>query len=75
MACVILKTYCRRLTHARALKFLIHYIALADTGVVCYMAPEKGKKLRFPPEGLENFVPKVAQGTRDPKDMIEASPQ
>ncbi len=35
--------------------------------MACYMAAEKGKKLRFPPKGLEEFVPKVAQGTWDPK--------
>ena len=34
-----------------------------------YMAAEKGKKLKFPPKGLEEFVPKVAQGTWNPKSV------
>lgn len=34
-----------------------------------YMAAEKGKKLKFPPKGLEKFVPKVAQGTWNPKSV------
>jgi predicted dehydrogenase len=38
-----------------------------------YMAAEKGKKLRFPPKGLEEFVPKVAQGIWNPKSVGEAS--
>lgn len=29
----------------------------------CYMSAEKGKKLKFPPEGLDEFIPQVAQGT------------
>ena len=36
--------------------------------MACYMAAEKGKKLRFPPKGLEEFVPKVAQGTWNPSE-------
>jgi predicted dehydrogenase len=40
--------------------------------MTCYMAAEKGKKLSFPPQGLENFVPKVALGTWSPKDLAKA---
>ena len=29
----------------------------------CYMSAEKGEKLKFPPEGLDDFVPQVAKGT------------
>ena len=32
----------------------------------CYMAAEQGKRLSFPPPGLEGFVPKVALGTWKP---------
>jgi predicted dehydrogenase len=41
--------------------------------MACYMAAEKGKKLRFPPEGLESFVPKVAQGKWSPQDLASAN--
>ena len=41
--------------------------------MACYMAAEKGKKFKFPPKGLEKFVPQVAQGTWNPR-IIEASP-
>jgi len=37
--------------------------------MACYMAAEKGKKFKFPLEGLEKFVPQVAQGTWNPKSM------
>ncbi|GAI29965.1 unnamed protein product, partial [marine sediment metagenome] len=33
---------------------------------------EKGKRLKFPPKGLEEFVPKVAQGTWNPRSETEA---
>ena len=36
-----------------------------------YMAAEKGKKLNFPPEGLEEFIPQVALGTWNPKALPE----
>lgn len=35
--------------------------------IASYMAAEKGKKLEFPPKGLEDFKPKVAQGTWNPE--------
>src|SRR3990172_290386 len=31
-----------------------------------YQSPERGKTLRFPPPGIERFVPKVAKGTWRP---------
>lgn len=31
--------------------------------MACYMSAERGQQLDFPPEGLETFVPQVAQGT------------
>lgn len=43
--------------------------------MACYMAAEKNKKLRFPPKGLEEFVPKVAQGTWRPRSAAEAPPE
>ncbi|KXA90809.1 hypothetical protein AKJ57_03585 [candidate division MSBL1 archaeon SCGC-AAA259A05] len=36
-----------------------------------YMAAEKGKRLEFPPRGLDEYVPKVAQGTWDPQDITK----
>jgi len=41
--------------------------------MACYMAAEKNKKLSFPPAHLEDFVPKVAQGTWNPKDIIKTT--
>ncbi len=41
--------------------------------MACYMAAEKGKRLRFPPRGLEDFVPKVARGTWNPKSIEEVA--
>lgn len=32
----------------------------------CYMSAEQGKTLHYPPPGMENFVPQVAQGTWKP---------
>ena len=34
--------------------------------MTAYMSAEQGKTLRFPPEGLEKFVPAVAKGTWKP---------
>ncbi len=36
-----------------------------------YMAAEKGKRLEFPPKGLDEYVPKVAQGTWNPREVAE----
>jgi len=35
----------------------------------CYMAAEKKRKIKFPPPDLEDFVPEVARGTWDPKNI------
>ena len=35
-----------------------------------YMSSEKGQKLSFPPVGLEDFVPKVARETYDPRSVF-----
>ena len=32
-----------------------------------YMSAEQGRTLEFPPEGLDEFIPAVAQGTWDPR--------
>lgn len=40
--------------------------------MTCYMSAERGRKLSFPPENLETFVPKVAQGTWSPEDITKA---
>ena len=46
---------------------------IVELMMACYMAAEKNKKLSFPPARLEDFVPKVAQGTWNPKDIIKAT--
>ncbi len=48
-------------------------VFVAELLMTCYMAAEKNKKLSFPPARLEDFVPKVAQGTWNPKDIIKAT--
>lgn len=48
-------------------------VFVAELLMACYMAAEKNKKLSFPPARLEDFVPKVAQGTWNPKDIIKAT--
>jgi len=35
------------------------------------MSAEKGKRLDFPPKGLEEFVPKVAQVLGTPKALLK----
>ncbi|GAI70163.1 unnamed protein product, partial [marine sediment metagenome] len=37
--------------------------------MACYMAAERGKKLKFPPKGLEKFVPQVAKKTWKPRSV------
>ena len=39
--------------------------------MACYMSAEEGKKLKFPPEGLEEFIPKVAKGIWNPRNNIK----
>jgi predicted dehydrogenase len=41
--------------------------------MACYMSAEKGKRLSFPPMGLEGFIPKVAAGTWAARDIVNAS--
>ncbi|MBA7501778.1 hypothetical protein ES706_00353 [subsurface metagenome] len=43
--------------------------------MACYMAAERGKKLKFPPKGLEKFVPQVAKKTWKPRSVAEAPPE
>ena len=35
--------------------------------MAAYQSAEQGKTLRFPPPGLDRFVPKVAKGTWQPR--------
>lgn len=37
----------------------------------CYMAAEKGERIKFPPDGLDTFVPQVAQGTWDAQSILK----
>jgi predicted dehydrogenase len=41
--------------------------------MACYMAAEKGRRLSFPPQGFEDFVPRVARGNWNPKDIAKPS--
>ena len=43
--------------------------------MACYISAEEGKKLKFPPEGLEEFIPKVAKGTWNPRNDIKVVPK
>jgi hypothetical protein len=36
------------------------------------MATEKKKKLRFPPQGLEEFIPQVGKGAWNPRSIADA---
>jgi hypothetical protein len=35
--------------------------------MAAYQSAEQGKTLSFPPKGIEQFVPQVAQGTWHPR--------
>ncbi len=37
----------------------------------CHMAAERGEKVHFPPEGLDDFVPKVARGKWKAKSILK----
>jgi predicted dehydrogenase len=37
--------------------------------MTAYMSAEQGRKLAFPPEGLDDFVPAVARGDWNPADL------
>jgi predicted dehydrogenase len=41
--------------------------------MACYLSSERGQKLAFPPEGLDDFVPAVAKETFRPDDVFRAS--
>jgi predicted dehydrogenase len=41
--------------------------------MTCYMSAERGRKIGFPPKGLGNFVPQVAQGTWRPGEPAQPS--
>lgn len=41
--------------------------------MACYMSAEERRKLTFPPDGLENFIPEVAKGKWNPRGDITAS--
>jgi predicted dehydrogenase len=49
-------------------------VFIVELMMACYMAAEKKKKLKFPPDGLEDFVPKVGQGTWNPRSITEVQP-
>jgi len=42
--------------------------------MTAYMSAEQGRKLTFPPPGLDDFIPAVAKGTWDPGDLILGLP-
>ncbi|MFC1562959.1 hypothetical protein ACFL4Z_02810 [candidate division KSB1 bacterium] len=37
----------------------------------CHMSAERGEKITFPPEGLDEFVPQVVQGTWDARNILK----
>ena len=39
--------------------------------MACYMAAERGERLQFPPEGLDDYVPEPARGAWDPKNALK----
>ncbi len=41
-------------------------LAVLELIMACYMAAEKGKRLKFPPDSLDNFVPQPARGHWNP---------
>ncbi len=42
--------------------------------MTAYMSAEQGRRLAFEPEGLDGFVPMVAQGTWQARDLIHGLP-
>jgi hypothetical protein len=40
--------------------------------MTAYMAAEKKKKLKFPPPGLEDYIPEVQRGTYNPRSILES---
>ncbi|MFC2075714.1 Gfo/Idh/MocA family protein [candidate division KSB1 bacterium] len=45
-------------------------LLITELLMTAYMSAEKGEKLAFPPKKLDSFVPKVAQGTWQAKDLL-----
>jgi hypothetical protein len=41
-------------------------VEVVRTLMAAYMSAESGKTVKFPPRGLDGFVPKVAKGTWRP---------
>jgi len=50
-------------------------VLVTEMVIASYISAEKGKKLSFPPKGLEDFIPKVAQGTWNAKSAGDGSPE
>lgn len=48
-------------------------VFVVELCMASYMAAEKGRRLKFPISGLEDFVPKVAKGEWNPRSIIEKS--
>jgi predicted dehydrogenase len=42
-------------------------VAVTELLMAAYLSAEKGKTVAFPPKGLDNFIPSVANGTWNPK--------
>ena len=38
--------------------------------MACYMSAERGERLAWEPDGLEDFIPAAARGAWDPKDAL-----
>ncbi len=39
--------------------------------MACYMAAERGERLAYPPEGLDDYVPEPARGAWDPQNAMK----
>ena len=48
-------------------------VAVTELLMAAYLSAERGKTVRFPPKGLDKFVPAVAQGTWNPRNKKETS--
>jgi predicted dehydrogenase len=44
-------------------------VAVTELLMTAYMSAEKGITIKFPPPGLDNYVPLVAQGKWNPKNI------
>lgn len=43
-------------------------VAVTELLMAAYMSAEQGRTIKFPPEGLENFIPAVARGEWNPNE-------